>query len=82
MSKATITSKGQITIPISVRRTLHLRTGDRVEFVVHGKEEAVLKPITKTVDDVFGSLHNPRGTTKSVAEMNAAIARRAKERNR
>jgi antitoxin PrlF len=31
---STISSKGQITVPIDVRNRLGLRTGDRVEFVV------------------------------------------------
>lgn len=29
---ATITSKGQITIPLSIRRKLHLNPGDQIEF--------------------------------------------------
>ena len=33
MTTATLTSKGQITIPASVRDALHIGTGDRVEFV-------------------------------------------------
>ena len=33
MTTATLTSKGQITIPISVRTALGVDTGDRVEFV-------------------------------------------------
>ena len=33
MTTATVTSKGQITIPADVRRTLGVQTGDRVEFV-------------------------------------------------
>jgi len=34
-SRATITSKGQITIPVAVRRQLGLRKGDQVEFEIH-----------------------------------------------
>ena len=33
MTTATVTSKGQITIPADVRRLLNVQTGDRVEFV-------------------------------------------------
>ena len=33
---ATVTSKGQITVPLAVRSRLGLREGDRVEFVTQG----------------------------------------------
>ena len=81
MTTATITSKGQITIPKTVRDSLHLRTGDRVEFVVHGEKEAVLKPLTKTIDEVFGRLRTAR-TPKTIEEMNDAIARRMRSAKR
>jgi len=31
----TITSKGQVTISKAVRSRLHLKTGDKLEFVLH-----------------------------------------------
>ncbi|MDP3088232.1 MAG: AbrB/MazE/SpoVT family DNA-binding domain-containing protein [Methylotenera sp.] len=37
MSSATLTSKGKITIPASVRATMNLESGSKVEFVERGK---------------------------------------------
>jgi antitoxin PrlF len=34
MRSSTISSKGQITVPLEIRNRLGLKTGDRVEFVV------------------------------------------------
>ena len=76
MVTATLTSKGQITIPKTVRESLRLHSGDRVAFIMHGLTEAVLKPVTKTVDQVFGRLHKHGQAGKTVAEMNQAVARR------
>ena len=78
MVTATITSKGQITVPKTVRDSLHLHCGDRIAFIVHGDTEAVFKPITKTVDQVFGRLHKPGQASRTVVEMNRAIAQRMK----
>ena len=80
MSTATITSKGQITIPKAIRDSLHLRTGDRVEFLIHGESEAILRPITKSVDDVFGKLRQSGRTKRTVDEMETAIAGRMRGR--
>ncbi len=80
MVTATLTSKGQLTIPKAVRDLLHLHSGDRVAFVVHGDTEAVLKPVTKSVDEVFGCLRNPAQPPRTVEEMNAAVAKRMRRR--
>lgn len=38
---STISSKGQITVPVEVRRRLGIKTGDRVEFVFEGGRTVV-----------------------------------------
>jgi antitoxin PrlF len=79
MAVATITTKGQVTIPKSVRDSLMLSTGDKIEFVVTNKREALIRPISKKVDDVFGILHKPGRKTVSVEEMDEKIRQRMKD---
>jgi antitoxin PrlF len=40
---STLSSKGQITVPLEIRRRLGLKEGDRVEFVVEG-EWTIIRP--------------------------------------
>ena len=80
MVTATLTSKGQITIPKVVRDSLRRRTGDRVAFVLRGDAEAILKPVTKSVDDVYGKLHSPTQPPRSAEEMRVAVAERMRSR--
>jgi AbrB family looped-hinge helix DNA binding protein len=79
MALATITTKGQVTIPKSVRDSLMLSTGDQIEFVVTDKREALIRPISKKVDEVFGILHKPGRKTVSVEEMDATIRQKMKD---
>lgn len=72
--EATMTSKGQITIPKSVRDLLQLRTGDRVDFVVENDGTVVLVPVTHSVKSLKGMLPKPARAV-SLDEMNEAIAR-------
>ena len=79
MATATITTKGQITIPKEVRDTLSLTAGDKVEFVLIDKREALIRPVSKKVDDVFGLLHKPGRKAVSVEQMNEGIRRKLRE---
>ncbi len=76
MTTATLTSKGQITIPIDVRNDLKVEAGDRVEFVQiePGRYEVVAA--TREVTALKG-MFGPAKKTVSIEAMNAAIARRA-----
>ena len=73
MTSTTITTKGQVTIPKAIRDSLMLNAGDKIEFIVTGKREALIRPISKKVDEVFGILHKDSEKTVSVEEMNAGI---------
>ena len=74
MALATLTSKGQITIPKQVRQNLGISTGDRVEFIetAPGRYEvlAVARDI-RTLKGIVGKAEK----TASIDEMNTAIAK-------
>lgn len=73
MTLATLTSKGQITIPKSVREGLRLHTGDKVEFILSDGEEARLRPVTRKVDEVFGRLHKVGRKPVSIEALDEGI---------
>jgi AbrB family looped-hinge helix DNA binding protein len=79
MAKSTITSKGQTTIPIEIRRRLKLKQGDRIEFFVQPDGKVVLIPRNLDIRALKGML-GPAPRRVSIEEMNAAIRKRAVQR--
>jgi antitoxin PrlF len=80
MPSATITSKGQLTLPKAIRDRLRLGAGDRVDFIVKGDGTVVLQPATVDVRELKGLLHRKGLTPLSVEEMTAIIRRRGARR--
>jgi len=79
MALATMTTKGQLTIPKDIRKQLHLNSGDKIEIVISTKGEAVMRPVSAKVDDIFGILQTDRKTV-SVDDMNNAIKEKLKNK--
>lgn len=73
MPTAAITSKGQITIPASVRKSLRVQPGDRVRFIELEPGRYELVAATQPVTALKGMFGKPRKTV-SIASMNKAIA--------
>jgi antitoxin PrlF len=76
MTTATITSKGQITIPKDVRKALSLETGDRISFLVRQDGVAEMHPETVELMSLFGAI-KPRVKGVSLHDMDDAIRRSA-----
>jgi len=72
MPSATVTSKGQITIPKVVRDELGLREGDRVAFRVLDDGKVIVEPETIDLLDLEGSL-KPRRKGVTLDDMDEAI---------
>ena len=75
MTSATITSKGQITIPARIREALHVSAGDRVEFVEVEPGRFEFIAATRSVTDLKGMFGKAKKIV-SIEDMNAAIAAR------
>lgn len=73
MSTATMTSKGQITIPAMVRAALGVEAGDRVEFVQIEPGHFELVAATQSVTALKGLVRKP-ATPVTIKDMNATIA--------
>ena len=75
MTTATLTSKGQITIPVQVRHDLKVDAGDRVEFIQIAPGRYEFVAATQSITDLKGMFGRPSRKV-SIDDMNKAIAKR------
>ncbi len=75
MTTATVSSKGQITIPASIRQSLQVVAGDRVEFVEVEPGRFEFFAATRSVRELKGMFGKARRSV-SIDEMNKVIATR------
>lgn len=73
MPTATLTSKGQVTIPKQVRQRLHLASGDKIEFVLQEDGTALLRPMGHSVRELFGLLSPTDQPAPSLEEIEESI---------
>ena len=74
---ATITSKGQVTLPKPIRDRLHLRSGDKIEFTLEGDGGFRVMPVTEPVTRLKGMVPHRPSRPVSLQEMDDAVARSA-----
>ena len=80
MPTATLTTKGQVTIPLEVRERLGLKAGDRIEFRLGPEGEVVLTSKRIPFEEIFGMLRDPGQKPVSVREMDKGIQRAVRAR--
>jgi len=72
MPTATMTSKGQITIPVKVRKALGLKPGVRIDFYEIEDGEYAFRPKTGSIMDMKGCI--PKlDHVLSIEEMNQTV---------
>ena len=75
MSAATITSKGQITIPRDIRSKLGLQAGDKINFVALESGEVRFVPIIQDISNLKGIVPPPKENV-SIEDMKATVRAR------
>ncbi len=78
--EATITSKGQVTIPARLREKLNLNDGDKVEFYVDHDGRVMMRPRQRSARAFLDALE-PRHADPSLASDDDAIAKAIEERD-
>jgi AbrB family looped-hinge helix DNA binding protein len=68
MAFATVTSKGQTTIPKDIRAAANLKPGDRIHFTVLADGTIILRVKNRSIRDI--SFTPPGGRRVSIARMN------------
>ncbi len=76
MPTATITAKGQITIPVEIREALDLEAGDRIAFQEIAPGTYGFTPVPRHSIKVLKGMFGKGGKAVSIEDMNAAIAKR------
>lgn len=80
MPTATLTSKGQITIPLVLRNAFNLRAGTKLDFVVDGEGFKVV-PLRNAAPLLKGRFAGRVTRAVTLVEMDDAIAQEASARN-
>lgn len=75
MQTSNVTQKGQVTIPVAVRKQLGISTGDAVAFETEGNR-VYLRALPNRLEASFGIVKAKRGA--SLEDIEAAIRRRGK----
>ena len=72
--RATITTRGRVTIPKEIREKLKLKAGSRISFLIESSGKVVLQPIQSDFRSLRGILRSPHKRPVTIEEMNDAIA--------
>ncbi len=78
MPTATLSSKGQITLPRQVRQALGVTTGDRLDFTVEPSGQVRVQAAADDVRALKGLLRRPGRPPVTLAQMERAIARQGR----
>ena len=77
---ATITSKGQVTVPKNIRDQLNIQAGTQLDFTLNNDGTICVRPLNRTALSIVGILKRPGQKAVTIEQMNDTIAEAASER--
>lgn len=72
--RAVVTSKGQLTLPVELRRSWGLDQGDEVEFVTLGDGRTLVRPRNLSATAIFGILSHLKADPAYASDDDAIAA--------
>ena len=78
---ATMTSKGQVTLPKEIRDKLGLTAGAKLDFWIEPDGRIIVRKVEPNPLSIRGLLKSPLERPPTVAEMDAGIARYLAEKH-
>jgi antitoxin PrlF len=82
MSAATITSKGQTTIPVDIRKGMGLEPGDQIEFHLLSDGSATMRVKRGTLKNFIGVLYKGGQPSVGIKAMDEGIANAIRRKHR
>lgn len=79
---ATVTDKGQVTVPKEIRDRLGIVPGAKLDFEVLPDGMLRVRVLARGSDNLFGLLHQEAMPPRTVEDMDEGIARAAADRAR
>ena len=70
---ATLTSKGQVTLPKEIRDALDLDAGTKLDFSIEPDGTLRVRPLKRSVSSIIGLLQRPGVKAATVDEMSRAV---------
>jgi len=71
MSTATVTSKGQTTIPKDIRESLNLHAKDQLQFTITADQTVIVRVKKRDISELYGMLHDDKRDVIPVEKMKA-----------
>ena len=71
---ATVTIKGQVTVPKAIRDQLKIEQGTQLDFKLNDDGSMSVRPLKRSALSIVGLLKRPERAAVSIEQMNQAVA--------